>query len=176
MLERTQARPSLDQYQILPEGSLEKPISRHHRHERPCGHRAVRHKLGDVHEEWRVNLMIHNSPIIKKKVSARAVRGLLRDRVGEDVHITDGRASTFLYAATAGAAETAERTAQEVLAEQGLAGDIRIERWDLSRKAWVDARTGLPADVDVNTPGRRLLSRVGNMIIGIFQGMGDSGP
>ena len=123
-----------------------------------------------------MNLIVHDSPVIKKKVSARAVRDLLRDRVGEEVHVTDGRTSTFLYAATADAAESAERTVHEVLAEQGLAGDIRMERWDLSRKAWVDVRTELPADVDVNTPGRRLFSRAGNLIVAMFQGMGDSGP
>jgi hypothetical protein len=128
-----------------------------------------------VDEEWRVNLIVHDPPITRKKVSARAVRDLLRDRVGEEVYVTDGRTSTFLYAATADAAETAERTVHAVLAEQGLAGDIRIERWDRSRKTWVDVRTELPADVKVNTPGRRLLSRAGTVIIGILQGMGDAG-
>lgn len=123
-----------------------------------------------------MNLIIHDPPIIKKNVSARAVRDLLRNRVGEEVRVTDGRTSIFLYAATADAAETAERAAHEVLAEQGLLGDIRIERWDLARTAWVDVRTELPADADVNTPGRRLLSRAGVWIVAIFQGMGDSGP
>jgi hypothetical protein len=128
-----------------------------------------------VHEEWRVNLIIHDSPVIKRKVSVHAVRDLLRDRVGADVRVTDGRTSIFLYAATAGAAETAERRVHEVLGEQGLFGDVRVERWDLSRQAWADVRTELPADVDVNTPGRRLFHRAGVLLGAILQGISDSG-
>jgi len=69
-----------------------------------------------------VNLIIHDPPIIKKNVSARAVRDLLRNRVGEEVRVTDGRTSIFLYAATADAAETAERAAHEVLAGKACSG------------------------------------------------------
>jgi hypothetical protein len=128
-----------------------------------------------VDEEWRVNLIIHDPPIIKQKLSARALRDLLRDRVGEEVSVNAGRAGIFLYAATAAAAETAERRAHDVLAEQGLLADIRTERWDLSRKAWVDVRTELPADADASSPGRRRLRRAGAVIGAIIQGIGDSG-
>jgi hypothetical protein len=91
-------------------------------------------------EDWRVSLVIHQPPTARKPVSAGAVRGLLRSRVGDEISVSAGRKGIFLYAATADAAGTAERTAHEALAEQGLGADTRLERWDLSRHAWVDVR------------------------------------
>ena len=62
-----------------------------------------------------------------KPVSADSVCDLLRSHAGEDVSVTAGKTGVFLYAATADAAATAEAMAQEVLARQGLAADIRLQ-------------------------------------------------
>jgi hypothetical protein len=136
-----------------------------------------------VDEEWRVNLIVHGPPTIRKPVSANAVRDLLRSRVGEEVSVTAGKAGVFLYAATADAAETAERRAREVLAEQGLVEDIRLERWEPSRQAWVDVRAEAPGDAVVpelpsgqeRNPGRRRLRSAGAVVAGIIDAIGNTG-
>lgn len=127
-------------------------------------------------EEWRVSLIVPDPLTMGKPVSADAVRDLLQSRVGEEISVTAGKTGIFLYAATADAAGTAEHGAREVLAEQGMAGDIRLERWDLSRQAWVDVRTEPPDDAAApelpsgheRNPGRRHLRSVGALIAGII--------
>lgn len=129
-----------------------------------------------------MNLIVHDPPTIRKPVSANAVRDLLRSRVGEEVSVTAGKAGIFLYAATADAAETAERTAREVLAEQGLVEDIRLERWDPSRQAWVDVRAEPPGDAvdpelpseQESNPGRRRLRSVGAVVAGIIDAISNA--
>jgi hypothetical protein len=94
--------------------------------------------------------------------------------------VSAGKTGVFLYAASADSAGIAERTTHEVLARQGLGADIRLERWDLSREAWLDVRTGLPADAaaaDVlpgpgRSPGRRRLRSAGALIAAIIDGIG----
>ena len=124
-----------------------------------------------------MKLIVHDPPTIRKPVSANALRDLLRSRVGEGVSVTAGKTGIFLYAVTADAAGTAERSAQEVLAEQGLAADIRLERWDPSRQAWVDVRTELPDDAAApelpsgheRNPGWRRLRSAGALIAAIIE-------
>jgi hypothetical protein len=137
-----------------------------------------------VDEEWRVSLIVQNPLTIRKPVSANALRDLLRSRVGEEISVTAGKTGIFLYAAAADAAGTAERRAQEVLAEQGLAADIRLERWDLSRRAWVDVRTDQPGDATApevppgheRNPGRRRLRSAGWVIAAIIDAISDGWP
>jgi hypothetical protein len=137
-----------------------------------------------VDEEWRVSLIIHDPLTIRKPVSANVVRDLLCSRVGEEISVTAGKTGIFLYAATADAAGTAEGRAQEVLAEHGLAADIRLERWDLSRRAWVNVRTEplgdaaapeLPSGHERN-PGPRRLRSAGGLIAAIIEAIGDAWP
>lgn len=116
-----------------------------------------------------------------KPASADAVRDLLRDRVGEEISVTAGKAGIFLYAATADAAETAAHTAQVVLAQHGLAADIRLERWDPSRRSWLDALPEPPAaeltSGQQENPGRRRLRSAGALIAAVIDAIGaDGGP
>jgi hypothetical protein len=137
-----------------------------------------------VDEEWRVSLIVHDPPTIRKPVSADAVRDLLRSRVGEEISVSAGKTGIFLYAATADAAGTAEHRAQEVLAEQGMAGETRLERWDLSRQDWVDVRTEPPDDAaspelpsgHERNPGRRRRRSAGALIAAIIDGISDAWP
>jgi len=139
-----------------------------------------------VDEEWRVSLKVHAPLAIREPVSPDTVRDLLCGRIGEEISLSTGKNGVFLYAATADAASAAERLAQEVLAEQGLpeAGDIRLERWDLSRQAWVDVRTGQPDPADAPelpsgrelNPGRRRLRTAGALIAAIIEGISDAWP
>lgn len=122
-------------------------------------------------EEWRVS--VHEQPTPVKSVSAGAVCDLLRSRVGEEISVTAGKAGIFLYAGTEDAAGTAEQTAREVLAQQGLAVDVRLERWDPSRGAWLDAQSGddaaEPPTGHERTPGRRRLRKAGAVIEAIVE-------
>ena len=107
-----------------------------------------------------------------KRASARSVRDLLRSRAGEDVSVTAGKTGVFLYAATADAAATAEGMAREVLAQQGLVAEIRLDRWDPSRRAWLPpgdaAAAELPSGQE-HDPNRRL-GAIGAVVTGILQG------
>lgn len=131
-----------------------------------------------------MSLIIHDPLAIRKPVSGNAVRDLLRSRVGEQISVTAGKTGIFLYAATADAAGTAEGRAREVLAEQGLAADIRLDRWDPSRQAWVDVRTEplddaaapeLPPGRERNL-GRRRPRSDGGLIEAIIEAIFDAWP
>lgn len=103
-----------------------------------------------------------------------AVYELLRGCVGEGVTVTTGKAGVFLYAATADAAAVAEGMAREALARQGLAADVRLDRWDPSRQAWETpgdaAAAGLPPEQESN-PGRKPLRTAGALIAAIIEGI-----
>lgn len=112
-----------------------------------------------------------------KPVFADSVCDLLRSRAGEDVSVTAGKTGVFLYAATAGAAAIAEGMAREVLAEQGLVADIRLDRWDASREAWLSpgdaAAAELPSGQEHDS-GHRRLRAAGAVVTAIFDGLGSA--
>ena len=125
-------------------------------------------------EEWRVSLTACGQLASGKPVFADSVCDLLRSRAGEDVSVTAGKTGVFLYAATADAAATAEGMAREVLAQEGLVADIRLDRWDPSREAWLPpgdaAAAELPSGQE-HDPGRRRLHAVGTVVMGILRGL-----
>ena len=112
-----------------------------------------------------------------KPVFADSVCDLLRSRAGEDVSVTEGKTGVFLYAATADAAATAEGMAREVLAQQGLVADIRLDRWDPSRQAWLppgDAAAAELPSAQEPDPGRGRLRAAGAVVTAIFDGLGSA--
>jgi hypothetical protein len=130
-----------------------------------------------VDEEWRVSLIACVQMAGGEPVSADAIRDALRGRVGADTAVTAGKAGIFLYAATADAAADAEDVAREVLAEQGVAAESRIERWDPSRRAWLTADGAVAAEPPSGpepTPGRRRLRAAGAVIAAIMDGIGSA--
>jgi hypothetical protein len=130
-----------------------------------------------VDEEWRVSLIPRGQPASGKPAFADSVCDLLRSRAGEDVSVTAGKTGVFLYAATAGAAATAEAMARDVLAQQGLGADIRLDRWDPSRGAWLpsgDAAAAEPPSGQEPDPGRRRLRAAGAVVTAIFDGLGNA--
>ncbi len=110
----------------------------------------------------------------KKPAFTDSVCDLLRSRAGEGVSVTARKRGVFLYAATADAAATAEGMAREVLAQQGLAAEIRLDRWDPSRRAWLPpgdaAATELPSAQE-HDPGRRRRRAAGAVVMGIIEGL-----
>ncbi|MGH3280387.1 MAG: hypothetical protein ACRDNW_14790 [Trebonia sp.] len=130
-------------------------------------------------EEWRVRLIPRDPSADRKPASADAVRDLLRSRSGVAVSVTAGKAGVFLYAATEDAAVAAEATAREVLAQQGLTADIRLERWDPSRQEWLPPGEAPPADLppvpgQERNPGRRRLRAAGALIEAIMDAISSS--
>jgi hypothetical protein len=126
-------------------------------------------------EEWRVSLVIDGQGT---PVSPDAVLGLLRSRVGAEVSVTAGKAGIFLYAASADAASAAQDEAVSALAGQGLAADIRLERWDPQRRSWLAADdAGLAGPPSQQEPHsvRRRLSAIGAVLTAVLDGIGQSG-
>jgi hypothetical protein len=68
--------------------------------------------------------------------------------------------------------------AREVLAQQGLAADIRLDRWDPSREAWLPhgdaAAAELPSAQEHDPHHRRRLRAVGAVVTAIFDGLGNA--
>jgi hypothetical protein len=131
-----------------------------------------------VDEEWRVSLVDCVRLADGKPASTATVRDLLGRRVGGEVSVTAGKAGVFLYAANADAAAAAADAAREVLAQQGLAANIRVERWDQSRRAWLApggaAGDELPPE-EHRGPGRRRLRAAGAVIAAMIDGIGNAG-
>ena len=125
-------------------------------------------------EEWRVSLIACGHLASGKCAFADSVCDLLRSRAGEDVSVSAGKTGVFLYAATADAAATAEGMAREVLAEQGLVAEIRLDRWDPSRRAWLPpgdaAAAELPSGQE-HDPSHRRLRATGAVVTGILNGL-----
>jgi len=130
-----------------------------------------------VDEEWRVSLIACVKLASGKPVSADSVCDLLRGRAGEDVSVTAGKTGVFLYAATADGAATAEAMASEILTQQGLTADIRLDRWDRSHQAWLPhgdaAAAELPSGRE-DDPRRRRLRVAGAVVTGIIDGLSNA--
>jgi hypothetical protein len=130
-----------------------------------------------VDEEWRVSLIACGQSPSGKPVSTDSVGDVLRSRAGEDVSVTAGKTGVFLYAATADAAATAEGMAREVLAQQGVAADIRLDRWDPSCQAWLPPSDAAAAELSSGQEhdrGRRRLRAAGAVVSAIFEGLGSA--
>ena len=79
-----------------------------------------------------------------------------------------------MYAATADAAATAEGMARDVLAQQGLVAEIRLDRWDPSRRAWLPPGDAVAAELpsgQEHDPGHRRLRAAGAVVMGILGGL-----
>ena len=112
-------------------------------------------------EEWRLTIDFTGHPGTGRRFSGdRQAREVLRGRFGDDVAISAEKRRIFLYTGRAGVASEAELVARQVLAQQGLSADIRLERWDPSGRAWRDARSSepeqdaAPSAADAGSPGQ----------------------
>jgi hypothetical protein len=135
--------------------------------------------------EWRVSLIFNDHLGARKKpYSGTAVRDLLRSRFGDDIAVSaEIKGHIFFYAGTADAAEGAEHVAWEVLAQQNLSADFRLERWDPSGQAWRDAPAGAPngavaglPEAHEDNPRRGRLRSASGLIGSVVQAVIDSIP
>jgi hypothetical protein len=111
-------------------------------------------------EEWRLTIAFTGHPGTGRRFSGdRQAREALRGRFGDDIAISAEKRRIFLYTERAGVASAAELVARQVLAQQGLSADIRLDRWDPSGQAWRDARSSEPEQdaappaADAGSPG-----------------------
>src|SRR4029453_7077363 len=72
-----------------------------------------------------------------------------RKRLGDRVIVTRDGAHLFLYAGAGAAAREADRVARELVASEGVSGELRVTQWDETEEAWTDASgaEGPAADV-----------------------------
>jgi hypothetical protein len=96
-------------------------------------------------EEWRLSIDFTGHPGTGRRFyRGKQAREVLRSRFGEDIVISAEKGRIFLYTAHPGAATEAQLAARQVLAEQGLSADIRLDRWDPSGQVWRDAQSNDP--------------------------------
>jgi hypothetical protein len=135
-----------------------------------------------VAEEWRVRLIFNDhSGASKKSYYRTTLRDLLRSRFGGAIVVSADKMLIFLYAGTADAAEWAERVAREVLAQQNLSADFRLERWDPSGPVWRVAQAEapdlaiaeLPAADEDNPKPRRVRSAATKLVGGVVEFVAD---
>jgi hypothetical protein len=104
-------------------------------------------------DEYRVEVDIHEA--VHGKLSER-LRSLdlddeVAERLGDRVIVTRDGEHLYVYAQSADAASEAERVVGEVLAEDGLEGELRRRRWNPDERFWQDADEPL-AQADESTP------------------------
>lgn len=103
-------------------------------------------------DEYRVEVDIHES--VHGRLSER-LRSLdlddeVKERLGERVIVTRDGEKMYVYTQTPAGAAEAERVVGEVLAEEGLQGEMRRRRWNADDRFWQDADEPLaPADESV---------------------------
>jgi hypothetical protein len=129
-------------------------------------------------EDWRLSIDFAGHPGAGRQFfRGRQAREVLRRRFGGDIVISAEKTRIFLYTGHAGVAEEAEVAARQVLAQQGLSADIRLDRWDPSDQVWRNARSDEPEQdaaapaADAGSPGRAPMSSamveaLGTMIAG----------
>jgi hypothetical protein len=104
-------------------------------------------------DEYRVEVDIHES--VHGKLSER-LRSLdlddeVQERLGERVIVTRDGERLYVYAQSAEAAIEAERVVSDVLADEGIEGEVRRRRWNSEERFWQDADEPL-APADESTP------------------------
>jgi hypothetical protein len=98
-------------------------------------------------EDWRVTMIIESRENVESVLQAlreREVQQELCDQLGGRVAVSSDGPNVFLYADTRRGAEAGERALREVLEEQGLDGEPRLDRWHPLEERWEDAKVPLP--------------------------------
>ncbi|HSJ17548.1 MAG TPA: hypothetical protein VK920_05610 [Solirubrobacterales bacterium] len=97
-------------------------------------------------DEWRVEVELGDEQhhlTLGERLRSLDLDDEARRRLGDRVIVTRDGAHMFLYAGSEPAAREAERVARELVASEGLAGQVRVTRWDDAAEAWTDA-SGAP--------------------------------
>jgi hypothetical protein len=103
-------------------------------------------------DEWRVEVELGEEQhhlTIGERLRSLDFDDEARKRLGDRVIVTRDGEHLFLYAGSEPAAREAERVARELVASEGVSGELRVTRWDEAEEAWTDASgaEGPAADV-----------------------------
>jgi hypothetical protein len=100
-----------------------------------------------VADDWRLTIVLPDDDRARDVVAAlqeREVRSELQDELGGRVAVSRDGETVFCYADTRRAADAAVRVVRDVLGEQRLAAEPRLDRWHPIEERWEDARVPLP--------------------------------
>jgi hypothetical protein len=100
-------------------------------------------------EDWRVSVTVQDNgrpaPLLRL-LHEREVRNELREELGGRVAVSSDGPTIFLYAGTRRAAEAAATELRAALADRGLTGEPRLDRWHPVEERWESAEVPLPGD------------------------------
>lgn len=104
-------------------------------------------------DEYRVEVDIHESVHgqLTERLRSLDLDDEVEKRLGDRVIVTRDGEKLFVYTQTADAAAEAERVVGEILAADGLEGEVRRRRWNAAERFWQDADEPL-AEADESTP------------------------
>lgn len=97
-------------------------------------------------DEWRVEVELGDEQhhlTLGERLRSLDLDDEARERLGDRVIVTRDGGHMFFYAGSEQAALEAERVARELVAAEGLSGEISVTRWDEADEAWEDA-SGAP--------------------------------
>jgi hypothetical protein len=92
-------------------------------------------------DEWRVEVELGDEQhhlTLGERLRSLDLDDEARERLGDRVIVTRDGAQMFLYAGTEQAALEAERVARELVAAEGLSGEVGVTRWNEADEAWED--------------------------------------
>jgi hypothetical protein len=103
-------------------------------------------------DEWRVEVKLGEEQhhlTLGERLRSLDLDDEARKRLGDRVIVTRDGEHLFLYAGSEPAAREAERVARELVASEGVSGELRVTRWDEAEEAWTDTSgaEGPAADV-----------------------------
>jgi hypothetical protein len=101
-------------------------------------------------DEFRVEVDIHESVHghVAERLRTLDLDDEVQERLGDRVVVTRDGAKMFVYTQTADASKEAEGVVRQVLADEGIDGDVRRRRWNPDDRFWQDADADLEADPD----------------------------
>jgi hypothetical protein len=97
--------------------------------------------------DWRVTISLKSQDHVeqaRQSFSAKEVEQDVRHRLGRNIVVGSGDSQIFLYAGTELAAGEAERTARDVLGQQGIEAEFAIDRWHPIEEEWRSPDVALP--------------------------------
>ena len=97
--------------------------------------------------DWRVTISLTGQAHVeqaRQSFSEKEVEQDVRTLLGSNIVVGAGDSQIFMYAGTEVAAREAERTAREVLDQQGIEAEFAIDRWHPIEEEWRSPDVAMP--------------------------------
>jgi hypothetical protein len=98
-------------------------------------------------DEWRVEVDLDDEEhghTLGERLRSLDLDDEARKRLGDRVVVTRDGSKIFLYAGGEQQAREAERVARELIASEGVTGELAVTRWHPDEEIWKDAQVPLP--------------------------------